>query len=319
MALNYDALTATTRKYFIPSLADQVFNETPLLKYLQARDEPAPGGNKLVQPLLYAENPHGGSFRGYDTLDIGPSDEITAAEYDWKQLYITVTISSFEEAVNRGSLAVLNLLRTKMDIAKMSLKNLMTRQLFGDGTGNNGKDLDGLLNAIDDGTNYPVYGGISRVQYAWWRSRYRDLLGQTITLRDINKMLIACSSSSGQEKPDLVATTADIWEYVGYLMEQATTVNRDAAGPKRIDLGYDALFYRGVPIVYDDACPPGQMFFLNSKYLKLRPHVDYVNFSTTPWMKPTNQSAAIMRIEWMGNLVATNARRLGRIVNIGIG
>ena len=315
--LNYNALTATTRKYFIPSLVDQVFNETPLLKYLQARDEPVPGGHKIVQPLLYGTNTHGGSYRGYDTLDIGPTDEITAVEYDWKGLYITVTISQDEIDQNRGSLAVLNLLRTKMDVARRSLSQIFTRQLFGDGTGNGGKDLDGLLNTIDDGTNYPVYG-LSRIDYPWWRSQYMDLQGQPVTLRQINKMILACSASTTSEKPDVAFTTPDIWEYLHYLAEQKVDVSRSTTGPKKVDLGFDSFVYRGVEFIYDEACPEGMIFFLNTDYIKLRPHVSYVNFKTTDWMKPTNQDAAIMRIHWKGNLCVSQARRLGKMVNVGI-
>ena len=75
MALNYDALTATTRKYYMKPLADNVFNDLPTLRYFTRKAKAAPGGEKLVQPLIYAKNEARGSFRGYDVLNVAPTDE----------------------------------------------------------------------------------------------------------------------------------------------------------------------------------------------------------------------------------------------------
>jgi len=97
MPLNYDSLTATTRKYYIRTLADNVFNDMPTLRYFTRRARAVPGGEKIVQPLIYAKNTARGSFRKYDVLDVSPTDEFTAAEFEWKQLYVTVTISDLRK------------------------------------------------------------------------------------------------------------------------------------------------------------------------------------------------------------------------------
>src|SRR5690606_15244617 len=311
-ALNYDALTATTRKHYLPTLVDNVFNATPLLQYLRRKQKPAPGGTKLVQPLIYAANTSRGSYRGYDILDVAPTDEITAAEFEWKQLYVSLTISGLEEAVNRGTAAVLNLLESKMEIARMSLIEEFSKQLWGDGTGNNGKDITGIRAAIDDGSNVAVYGGIDRTQYSWWKSQYNDNGGspRPLTLGLINSMITACSR--GADTVDLIVTTPTLWDALWELLQKQQRYE----AVRVADTGFDEIRFRGRSVIYDDDCPDGTIWFINSKYLTLRPHVEYTNFKDTGWKKPTNQDAAVMQILWMGNLTNSNCRRHGVLWNV---
>lgn len=314
MALNYDALTALTREYFIKSLADNVFDELPTLNYFREKGDAVPGGRKIVQPLIYAQNTARGSFKGYDVLDTSPTDEFTAAEYPWARLYVNISISGEEEDQNRGKLAVVNLLRSKMEVAKQSIKDMFADQLFGDGTGNGGKDLLGLQAAVDDGTNVAVYGGIDRTQHGFWKSQYRDLAGANITLSDIGKMITACSD--GSDRPDRIVCDPEMWDHLLDLIEQKV---RYVDQGKTVQVSYDRIMYRGIEIVWDRKCPAGTLYFLNRKYLKLRPHVDYKNFKDTGWKKPTNQDAAVMQILWYGQLMSSNCRRTGKIVNAAPG
>lgn len=307
MSLNYDALTATTRKHYLKPLVDNVFNATPLLSYLRRKQKPAPGGTKLVQPLIYAANTSRGSYQGYDVLTVAPTEEITAAEYDWKQLYVTLTISGAEEAKNRGTAAVLNLLESKMEIAKQSLIEMFSKQLWGDGTGNGGKDITGIQAAIDDGTNVAVYGGINRATHTWWKSQYGAGTGgnRPLSLSLVNSMITA--TTRGADRPDLIVTTPELWDALWEILQKQQRYEATRVA----DTGFDEIRFRGRSVVYDDDCPEGSMWFINSDYLTLRPHVEYANFKDTGWKKPVNQDAAVMQLLWMGNLTSSNCRRQG--------
>lgn len=312
MPLNYDQLTATTRKYYIRSLVDQVYNSIPLLNWLRRNQRPVPGGVKIVQPVRYNENPNRGSFKGFDVLSVQPHQIHTAAEWNWKRLYVTLAISGEEEDQNRGDLAVLNLIEDKMEEARDALRDLMTAQIFSDGTGNQGKDIDGLLVAIDDGTNYVTYAGINRNEFSFWRAQYQDLAGSALTLDHLGAMITRCTD--GNDKPDLIVTTPELWDHIEKLLMAKTNWFKPDTG-RVADAGFDTLRYRGIDIVYDRACPAGSLFFLNSRHLRLRPHVEYTNFKDTGWKKPINQDAAVMQIFWYGNLTLSQPRRVGRIVN----
>lgn len=310
--LNYDALTATTRKHYLKPLVDNVFKEVPLLNYLTRKAKAAPGGERLVQPLIYSANKNRGSFRGYDVLDIGPTDEITAAEYEWKQLYVSLTISDLEEAKNRGEAAVLNLLEAKMEVARESLKEMFSQQLWGDGTGNNGKDITGILAAIDDGTNVDEYGGIKRSDWNFWKAQYSDVQGAELSLSMVNSMITRCTD--GNDRPDLIVTTPELWDK---LWERLQAQQRYEA-VQVADTGFDKIRFRGIDVIFDRDCPSKSMWFINTKYLTLRPHVDYRNFKDSGWKKPINQAAAAMQIFWLGNLTSSNCRRQGVLWNVEI-
>lgn len=312
MALNYDALEATTRKYYINTLVDNVFNATPTLQYFTKSAKPAPGGTKLVQPLIYAQNNSRGSFSGYDTLDIAPSDEITAAEYEWKNLYVTITISDDEVDMNRGDLAVLNLLDSKMKVAQQSLSDMFAEQLWGDGTGNGGKDITGILAAVDDGTNVANYGGIDRTQYSFWRSQVNNNGGvdTPLTLSMVNSMITRCTD--GADKPSVIVTTPELWDKLWELLQ----AQQRYQATQTADTGFDEIKFRGISVFYDRKCPVNTMWFFNTNYLTLRPHVSYKNFKTSGWKRPINQAAAVNQIFWKGNLCSSNCRRQGVITHV---
>lgn len=44
MALNFDALTALTRKKYVPKLVDNIFKSSPMLSYLKDRQKSYDGG-----------------------------------------------------------------------------------------------------------------------------------------------------------------------------------------------------------------------------------------------------------------------------------
>lgn len=312
--LNFDALNATTREYYLKPLVDNIFNELPTLDYFRKGAQAAPGGTELKQGLIYAQNTARGSFQGYDVFDTSPSEEITAALFPWAKLYVNLTISGDEVDENRGTLAMYNLLETKMEVAKESLKDMFADQLFGDGTGNDGKDVLGLTAAIDDGTNVNEYGRITRVDHPFWQSQYMDLQGANITLAHIGKMITRCSD--GADRPDRIFTDPEMWDYLHELVQQNV---RYVDQGQTVQVGYDRIMHRGVEIVWDRKCPEGTLWFTNKKYLKLRPHVSYKNFKDTGWKKPTNQDAAVMQIMWKGNLTSSNCRRTGKIVNAAPG
>ena len=130
MALNYDSLSALTKDKFLPILVDNIFNSNPLALKLLKNAEKLDGGKKIITPVEYGTNSAQGFFSGYDVLDTTPSDPITAAEWNWKQAYASITISGEEELKNSGDSQVLSLLKSKMRNAERSLKDLFGSKVF---------------------------------------------------------------------------------------------------------------------------------------------------------------------------------------------
>ena len=144
MSLNYDSLSALTKDKFLPILIDNIFNSNVLTLKLLKDAEKLDGGKKIITPIEYGTNSAQGFFSGYDVLDTTPSDPITAAEWDWKQAYSSITISGEEELKNSGDSQVLSLLKSKMRNAEKSLKDLFGTKLFGGTTAPGAKEISSL-------------------------------------------------------------------------------------------------------------------------------------------------------------------------------
>lgn len=314
MPLNYNAIDALTRKKYIPELIDTFFKSTPLLRRLRDRQETYDGGPKIVQPLIYGELAYGKSYTFYDTLEYDQNIPITAAEFDPKNLVQPFIISRDEERRNSGSdTQVLSLLDSKFKIARRTLVKMFATQLFADGTGNGGKDLTGLAAAVSDSG---TYGGISRSEYAWWKSRVDANSGtaRALTLDMMLKMFI--NISEGEDQPNLIVCDPKTWAVYHNLVQGKVTMNTDEV-QEMASWGFNTLEFRGKPVVEDPYCPAGTMFFLNLRYLQLR--VDSgTNFYVTKSRQADNMIAFKKEILWSGNLTCSNCKRQGVIKDIDV-
>lgn len=84
---NFDSLLSTTLDKYIPTLVDNVFSSQPALWVIknEGRIVNQEGGVTAVVPLLYAESKNHGSYSGSDTFSTEDDDNITAAQYPWRQ------------------------------------------------------------------------------------------------------------------------------------------------------------------------------------------------------------------------------------------
>lgn len=314
--VNYDAvLTTTLRNWVEQKLVDNVFTARPLFFFLKSAGQvkPITGGARIVIPLIHATNSTVGSYSGYDTISTTAQGGISAAEYNWSQMAVTISISGIEEAQNSGESEIIGLLEAKTMQAEESLGESMNTMFFGDGTGNSGKDYLGLTTLISAGNaagsagngsaSTTNVGGIDASTNAYWRSYVESSAAQLT----IAQMTTAYNTVSvGADQPNLILTTQALFERYESLLQPQLRF----ADSKTADAGFQNLLFKGAPVTYDGACTAGRMYFLNTKYLKLVGHKDRW-FTPTPFVRPTNQDARVAQILVYGQLVASNRRRQG--------
>jgi len=303
---NFDALLSTTLAKYRDQLTDNVFTARPLTYFLtdKGRIRMIDGGTKIVEPLIYGTNSTVASYSGYDTIGLTAQTGITAAEFDWKQYAASIAISGIEEAKNNGDAAVLNLLEAKVMQAEESLREGFNTMFFGDGTGNSGKDWNGLGNLVEaSGT----VGGINRATGGneYWRS-YEENTAGALTLAQMNTAYN--SVSVGNDHPDMVLTTQTLYEkYESLLQPQLRYTDTKTA-----DAGFQNLLFKAAPVTFDTGCTAGVMYFLNSKYLTLVGHSGKW-FSQTEFVRPENLDAKYALIMCYGNLTVRNAKKQGKL------
>jgi len=303
---NFDALLSTTLAKYRDQLTDNVFTARPLTYFLtdKGRIRMIDGGTKIVEPLIYGQNSTVASYSGYDTIGLTAQEGITAAEFEWKQYAASIAISGIEEAKNNGDAAILNLLEAKVMQAEESLREGFNTMFFGDGTGNSGKNWNGLGNLVEaSGT----VGGINRATAGneYWRS-YEENTAGALTLAQMNTAYN--SVSVGNDHPDMVLTTQTLYEkYESLLQPQLRYTDTKTA-----DAGFQNLLFKAAPVVYDVGCTAGVMYFLNSKYLTLVGHSGKW-FSQTEFVRPENLDAKYALIMCYGNLTVRNAKKQGKL------
>lgn len=299
---NVGLLLSTTLKKYRKTLVDQIHKSNAVFFYLKSNDgiKELDGGERIVVPLMYGKNTTAASYSGYDSLDTTPQAGIDSAEFSWKQYSVSVSISGEEERKNAGSSKIIDILEARTKQARMSLTEQLSTGLFSNGTGNGSKDLTGLeAMVLGSGT----YGGINSATYTWWQAGVES----TSEALGLPKMRTGFNTASlgGKDTPDLIVTTQTLYEsYEALLVTTGsnTTMRFDSAGSKKLgDGGFQVLEFKGVPMVWDELCPSGTMYFLNTKHMNLSVH-SMANFEVSDFVKPENQDARVAQILFMGNL-----------------
>jgi hypothetical protein len=307
--VDYNALLSTTLQNYQPTLVDNIFKDLVLLNHLNERGRVRveEGGSQIVEPLMYAVNGTAASYSGYDAIDLTPQDGITAATFDWKQMAASIAISGIEEAKNRGTEAIIKLLNAKIMQAEMSIKSDLNTMLYGNGTGNGGKDFNGLGNII--GTVNNTVGGINSTTNTWWNP-YQDVSASTLSLVDMGK--VYNNASKGSDSPDLIVTNEDLFSKY----ESLLTNNVRYQDVAKANSGFQNLMFKQTPVVFDltlaadtSAAP---MYFLNTKYLKLTGMNGHW-FNTTDFQQGTvaGVDARYAIVMAYGELTVSNRARQG--------
>lgn len=314
---NVSDIVATTIQSRTRQIADNVTKNNALYAKLESRGNRKPfgGGNVIYQELSFAQNSNGGWYSGYDLLPVAASDVISAAEYTIKQLACPVVISGLEQLQNAGREQMIDLLEGRINVAEATMANLMAAGVYSDGSGAGGKELTGLNAAVPVDPTTGTYGGINRATWNFWRSVYSKP-GAALTSATIQGAMNAVWAQlvRGSDRPDLLVADNAMWSlYVASLQAQQRFTD-----PKVGNLGFPSLKFMDADIVLDGGiggfCPAKTMFFLNTKYIFLRPHSSRDMVPLAPNKRyAINQDAEVQILAWAGNLTTSGSQFQGRL------
>ena len=111
----FTELVSTTFRKHRKEIVDNVSKNNALLRRIydkgQVRKED--GGLTIAAPLDYAENGTYQRYSGYDVLNIGASEVISAAECQWRQIAINVVANGMELRTNSGDSRIINLVKSR--------------------------------------------------------------------------------------------------------------------------------------------------------------------------------------------------------------
>jgi hypothetical protein len=297
----------------MPKLVDNIFSARPFVYFLKQAGQvrTISGGSKIVLPLLYGQNSTAGSYANYEEITLGQQTGITSAEYNWKQYAATIQISGIEEAKNNSEEQIIDLLEAKTFQAEETITEkfdqmFIQSDLASGATPNSGKDWLGLAALVKNST--AVVGGIDPAVDTWWAPGHKTTNSVPLTLAQMRTAYNTVST--GNDQPNVILTTQTLFEkYEDLLQPQERFMDSKTA-----DGGFQNLLFKGAPIVYDNYVTAGDMYFLNTKYIRLVGHSD-TWFKPTPFVRPNNIDARYAQILCYGELTISNRKRQGVISN----
>lgn len=311
---NLSELVSTTLRFRRKELRDNVTKNNALLNRLMKRGkiEKIDGGRTIVEPIMHSEVGTAQWYSGYETLNVSPSETISAAEYDWKQLAASVTISGLEQLQNAGKSQLISLLKSRIEAAEATLENNVEAALFGDGTASGGKVFGGLQQLIADSPSTGTIGGINRATYTFWQNQVTDVTSFTGGASSSSNLISAMNNlwvktTRAADHPDLVLADNEYYvEYLGGLQAIQRITGDDMA-----QAGFTSLKFMNADVVlcggYQGSIPSQHMYFLNTKYLKFVAHEKRFMDEIGGDRQPVNQDAIVKILALAGNLTMSCA------------
>jgi hypothetical protein len=317
-------IIATTIQSRSGKLADNVTLNNAVLDRLRKRGNVRPfsGGNVILEEIMYNDSNtnNTNSYSGYETLNIAPNSPISAAQFSIAQYASAVTISGLEMLQNSSKEAIIDLLEGRVQVAEGQLMNRIQTDIYGDGTGNGGKNLTGLAAAVADSPSTGVYGGINRATWSFWQNQAFSGVtngGAAVSAANIQSYMtqLAIKLVRGQDKADLIVADNNYYSlYVNSLqaIQRVTSVDEGAAGFASLKFyggGTSADVVLGGGI--GSQATANHMWFLNTNYIYFRPHTDR-NFAPIGGERQSvNQDAVVKLIGWAGNMTSSGPQFSG--------
>jgi len=347
-----ERVTSITQDQFVPTIVDQILDSNVFMARMLGAGAKRWSGETLRQPIQVSKSTSGGSFSGVDTFDTTAQNNTRRLSFEPKGYYQSVVIPGIEKAVNKTSAQVLSLVKTSLEIAKNSMCDGVGTLFYGLGTGD---DFEGLGNIVDDTTDTSTYGTLSRTTYSVLNATV-TASGGTLTLALMAGLARGVSAASSSKQAFTMGLSNEtVWDLYESLLTPTVQANYTANGYPMVTSyskpgammrgedalkgmqGFNALSYRGRPIVADEKADAQTLWFLNENYLnwhslkdadlKSVPAVSIIDgvyaegkksqpIQLKEFQMPTAQYAEVAQLIMLGNFTSSQPRRQGKLTGI---
>lgn len=294
-------------------------------------------------PIKVSVNTTTTSWSGFDQLPTSATDNRQKLTFDPGFVSVSSVLPMDELSVSSQSSseeAILDLVSLTLESDTEDLADNVGTQFYADGTGNGGKDLQGLGAIVDDGTSVSNYGGLSRSTYTTIQATVTASSG-TLTLAKM--ATLANNVTSDPVRPTAGFATEAVFSFYEQLLVSNERYILSGAPEEmgtKLGTGANNLAFRGFPVLRDEKCTSGVLFFLNENFISwygvkmaMAEEIQYndaqiegngysgrelksMGFNWTGWIKPANQMAVIGFPTLAGQLCSNNPKRQGKLTGI---
>lgn len=292
-------LSNITRRAVVPTLVSQIYQSHPLLSLLLMNAQRAKGGvSQITIPVQGASftSFSWGSFAG----DFPEPQDVAAINNAQFNLALGMVPIGFfgMEGVIQSSETIIPKLRAVTNDAAVVIKQALAQSIYANNYAQP-QALNGLLQAYDDGTNAPSYGGLARAGNLWWQGQYYpNTASQMASRAGMASQIMRVQQGAGGESPDFGVMSIPDWTSLmtdfmnaeNFQTTPRSKYGKDDPG----NSGFRAIRVLDTPIFPDPFCPVGTCYLLNTRYLSAYIS-DALNFAFTGFesLIPVGQLASI--------------------------
>lgn len=263
-----NSLITTTLQLLRDKLIDNSFISHPLIRAIESKGRlrKVTGGLRIEQPVIFGEHSSITEFsNGFEPMNMAIKDPFYVAKFEWANFAQPIVINQIEQLANRGDLAVVSVLESKMANVMLALRKQVTQQIIrgdsskitqlqtlnGNGTNLVAPNTTGWLEGVALASQTSTVGGLSKATYRTlnWFNQFQDA-GGSLAISDLDQLFINAEiyNPSGAT-PDILLMSPKCYAAFLALLDQRiqyiTVADRDGLNSKMV------ATYRGAQVYVD--------------------------------------------------------------------
>jgi hypothetical protein len=217
------SVLSTTLQLLRDKLVDNSYLSHPLFRAVEQAGNlvKVSGGLRVEQPVIFGEHSQISELsNGFEPVNMAVTDPFQTAKFEFANFTQPIILSEVERVANKGDLAVVNILESKMKNVMLGLKKEVNKQIIvgdstkltqlqtlnGNGTATKAASLTGWFEGVAQASQLNTVGGLAKTTYRtqnWYNQVYDS--GGTFDLSHLDQLMINCQlyNPSGQF-PDII-------------------------------------------------------------------------------------------------------------------
>ena len=202
------SVISTTLQLLRDKLVDNSFLAHPLIRAIEDHGNlvKVSGGLRVEQPVIFGDHSSITELsNGFEPVSMAVTDPFQTAKFEYANFTQPIVLSAVEKAANKGDLAVVNILESKMKNVMLSLKKEVSKQIIvgdstkittlqtlnGNGTTAVAADTTGWLEGVAGASQVNAVGGLAKTTYRAqnWFNQFVDASG-TLALSHLDELFI---------------------------------------------------------------------------------------------------------------------------------
>lgn len=319
MTISIGQVQALTTKGIdsVGGVRDSIFKNHAYLARLKAK-EGVYSGEKMSFPFNYVDDTgaNGGYYVGSEALSLSEYDPITELSFDIVELQSTLVINHRDLARNSGKEARLKLVAERLKLLEMSMRQLLTKGIFSDGTVSTGalntNQFDGLQAFMKSSS--VNYGGLTDTDVSTHVAYVASNSGTNRAITTALHQEVLGGASEGENKPTLCIMRQGVMNNFIELLKPHQRTTRDS---NLNGLGHEGniLVYSGVDHIVDNLVEANSLNFINENFVRLYAHPEY-NMKRVSKSDLETVDAILERLFWKGVFACSVLRYQGKLDDI---